>query len=491
MEKLAFSTYLFDEFQLNLKRRCLLDGRLEVIELRPKAFEVLKYLCEHPRTLIKREDLVREVWNGLSVGTDSAKESIWEIRKALGEKGKTIIKTKHGHGGWSFECDVFKRKDGLDNIERTVGADVSEEVNSIQVPDEGLALIDDLSDEPRTELFNVTDVTPAKKGTENETMSAPDLIGETQTASVDVSNDGNETFERWLSGPGLPIFILLLVCIVATVVVSIGVAKNMDDAMAMRIASGVQCLVILLMFLHSWFWTEIKRFRPNEECSEADMVKAGFQNKAEFENERAGLENNLRKYALYWRGLLLSWVPLYFVFALGEFGFNKVLLVIFNLGNTLMCAACFNSLNKNVDEQDQEHLAGWVLNAVMLLILAGALFALLLTKDMDGATLLTGIMAGITMALYIGRLQSRFLGPRFWILYLLYSYTAIQPLVLYIQDHQRWGWIVLNFALLLKCLLYIYMAWLFQSGLLLFYFASVKRTDTALRKQRKAFRKLL
>ena len=95
------------------------------------------------------------------------------------------------------------------------------------------------------------------------------------------------------------------------------------------------------------------------------------------------------------------------------------------------------------------------------------------------------------MALFVGRLQSKFLGPRFWILYLLYSYTAIQPLVLYIEKHPGWGVIVLDFALFLKCLLYLYMTWLFQSGLLLFYFARMERTYRAVRAQRKAFQGLL
>jgi hypothetical protein len=281
---------------------------------------------------------------------------------------------------------------------------------------------------------------------------------------------------------------------------------------AMQFVSVAQCLVILGMYVHSRFLFKAKGLLRGEECDKDDILKAGFKDKAEYESERSDLESDLNKFTFWWGLLLLSWVPLYVVFALGEGRGAKVLVVILNLLNTAMLGACFNSLNKPVDEQDREHVPGSFLNIVMLVVLGGMASAVLLRENIasalgllqktpddatllagiDGATLLTGIMAGITMALFIGRIQSRFIGPHFLILYLLYSYTAIQPLVLYVQDHPEWGWKILDFALMLKCLLYIYIAWLFQSGLLLFYFASVKRTDdTALRQQRRAFRKLL
>jgi DNA-binding winged helix-turn-helix (wHTH) protein len=528
MEKTPFRTYRFDEFQLDLKRCRLLNGRLEVRELTPKAFEVLKYLCANPKRLIKRAELLKVVWPGVIVSEGSPKECIWEIRRALGDKGKEIIVTRHGLGGWIFECDV--READQETPPRIVSADLSDEVNSIQEPHDDLVQSEDLPHEPRTDPVNIAAVTATEKETENEPTSAaelhaerppsPDYIpgeqglqeGRINQRSVrddfdGASNGRNETFERWLSRtPGSLIALILLVCIGTTVVLSIVIAVNGEahsdaqaahsNAQAMSIASGAQCLVILLMFLHSQFWMKALGFRPNEKCKEADIVKAGFKNQEEFEKNRASLESNLKRYSWWWRGLLLSWVPLYIVFALGDFPHYRVFLVIFNLGNTFMLGACFYALNKkvdeqDVDEQDSEHFAGGILNIAILFILAVVLVTLLFTENLAGATLLTGILAGITMALVVGRLSSRFLSPRFWILYLLYSYTAIQPLVLYIEGHPGWGLIILDFALLLKCLLYVYMAWLFQSGLLLFYFASVNRTDNALREQRKAFQKLI
>ena len=108
-----------------------------------------------------------------------------------------------------------------------------------------------------------------------------------------------------------------------------------------------------------------------------------------------------------------------------------------------------------------------------------------------GATLTSGVAGAIAMALLVGRLQSKFLGPRLWLLIALYSYTAIQPLFLYLEKNDIWAVVLIDFALILKCLLYLYTAWLFQSGDLLFYFARVRRIYRTVPEQRKAFRKLL
>lgn len=493
MEQPSFSAYHFDEFRLDLNRCCLLDGAGREIELTPREFELLKYLCQHERELINKETLIKEVWQ-IPVEEGIVKGYISGIRKKLGDKGKTIIYTRHGYG-YRFDCDVEKLLGGSDGEKGAAVVDAPDEVAPLQEP--GAAVGGDLPDASRTAPFSVAATTPAPSPYGHEIEEGRGSTAPAREDSRAASDDRDETFEVWLSRPGRWLPLILLCCIVTTIVLSIGVAFGgaqpapVANARAMQVASGAQCLVILLMFLHSLFWSGARGFRPSVECGEADIIKAGFKSRAEFEDEREGLESNLRNHVRYWRGLLLSWVPLYLVYTLGEFPGHEVLLVVLNLVNTVMLGLCFNSLNKNVDEQDQEHMAGGFLNGAMLMLLVGALVVLLWMRDLRGATLLTGITAGITMALYIGRLQSRFIGPRFWILYLLYSYTAIQPLVLYIQDNRGWGVIVLDFALVLKCLLYIYMTWLFQSGLLLFYFAGVRRTDSALREQPRAFRKLL
>ena len=166
-----------------------------------------------------------------------------------------------------------------------------------------------------------------------------------------------------------------------------------------------------------------------------------------------------------------------------------------------MIVLCFNVLNKHLDEENERRsLTGSASIVLIFAIIIALLIGLELTitvlnidptQLLNFGTILTGIAAGIAMALYVGRLQSKFLRPGPALLILLYSYTAIQPLVLYIGRHPGWGMLLLDFALFLKCVLYLYMAWLFQSGLLLFYFAMAERTHPDVNRKWSAFQKLL
>lgn len=63
------------------------------IPLRPKSFSVLQYLLEHAGELISREDLLDAVWPGLVVTDDSVTQCLLELRRALGDTDRTIIRT--------------------------------------------------------------------------------------------------------------------------------------------------------------------------------------------------------------------------------------------------------------------------------------------------------------------------------------------------------------------------------------------------------------
>ena len=61
--------------------------------LRPKSFEVLRFLIENAERLVTREELLAAVWPGLTVTEESLTQCVSEIRNALGEAGQRIIKT--------------------------------------------------------------------------------------------------------------------------------------------------------------------------------------------------------------------------------------------------------------------------------------------------------------------------------------------------------------------------------------------------------------
>jgi DNA-binding winged helix-turn-helix (wHTH) protein len=449
MQKASRQTYFFDEFQLDIKRGRLLRG-LDEIKLRPQSFAVLKYLVANSDQLISKEDLIRAVWSEPSVSDDSLTQCLKDIRHALGDEAQQIIKTMPKRGY------IFARE-------------VSE-----------LPLASQLSD-----------------GSD--------------------SGIGNLTFEEWMRRRGRVITGALFVCVLLTLVISIALSlKGVTEAKAF--ASLAQFVVILIAFAHSLRLRRPRGFGIIKQDREDDIKKAGYEDFQDFERDKESPRRALAQYTKYWQWLLLSWVVLYAFLAFTGFQHWDVdsLIVdrdqanqslglmlsifnaLFNNLNTLLLVLCFNVLNKSVqDEKEHRNVMEAPLTGLVVVVLAVTVFAFLFVAPIDkrlianGASLVSGIAGGIAMALYVGRLQSKFLGPRPWLLIALYSYTSIQPLFVYLGKETVWTVLLIDLALVLKCLLYLYIAWLLQSGLLLFYFARMKRTYRAVRTQRRVFRELL
>jgi TolB-like protein/DNA-binding winged helix-turn-helix (wHTH) protein/Tfp pilus assembly protein PilF len=82
----------FEGFTLDLTRGCLLGGAGE-IELRPKSFELLRYLVENAGRLIPKDELVDAVWPNVIVSDDSLAQCVSELRQALKDQDRHIIRT--------------------------------------------------------------------------------------------------------------------------------------------------------------------------------------------------------------------------------------------------------------------------------------------------------------------------------------------------------------------------------------------------------------
>ena len=85
-------TYQFGEFTLDLTRGCVLKGGKE-IKLRPKVYETLKYLVEHPGRLIGKQELIQAVWPDAFVTDDSLVQCTVELRRALADHDQQLLKT--------------------------------------------------------------------------------------------------------------------------------------------------------------------------------------------------------------------------------------------------------------------------------------------------------------------------------------------------------------------------------------------------------------
>jgi DNA-binding winged helix-turn-helix (wHTH) protein len=99
--------YEFGEFTLNVARGCVYKAGEEV-KLRPKVYETLKYLVEHPGRLIGKPELMQAVWPDAFVTDDSLVQCTLELRRALDDRSQVLLKTVPRRG-YLFTAAVTQR----------------------------------------------------------------------------------------------------------------------------------------------------------------------------------------------------------------------------------------------------------------------------------------------------------------------------------------------------------------------------------------------
>ena len=71
----------------------MLDPAEQQVELRPKSFEVLRFLVENAGRLVTKEEIISSVWRQAVVSDESISHCIGEIRTALADHEHKIVKT--------------------------------------------------------------------------------------------------------------------------------------------------------------------------------------------------------------------------------------------------------------------------------------------------------------------------------------------------------------------------------------------------------------
>jgi DNA-binding winged helix-turn-helix (wHTH) protein/predicted ATPase len=98
----------FDGFTLDLARGCLHAGE-QLVDLRPKSFGVLCYLVENAGRVVSKDELAKAVWPGLFVEDEALTHCVSEVRRALGDHDRRIIKTVPRRG-YLFLATVSLRR---------------------------------------------------------------------------------------------------------------------------------------------------------------------------------------------------------------------------------------------------------------------------------------------------------------------------------------------------------------------------------------------
>lgn len=99
------SVYFFADFVLDTERAELRHADGSVTHLRPKSLELFKLLAENSHRILTKEALMEAIWPGIHVGEDSLFQCIREIRLALGDTRREMVRVVSGRG-YLFALDV-------------------------------------------------------------------------------------------------------------------------------------------------------------------------------------------------------------------------------------------------------------------------------------------------------------------------------------------------------------------------------------------------
>jgi predicted ATPase/DNA-binding winged helix-turn-helix (wHTH) protein len=106
--------YQFGNFTLDVARGCVFKAG-EEIRLRPKVYETLKYLVQHPGRLIGKQELLEAVWPDAFVTDDSLVQCTVELRRALDDQEQQLLKTVPRRG-YVFAASVIEKSGTADNV---------------------------------------------------------------------------------------------------------------------------------------------------------------------------------------------------------------------------------------------------------------------------------------------------------------------------------------------------------------------------------------
>lgn len=98
--------YAFGDFVLDTAAGELRRGGIAV-DLRPKVYELLRYLVDHPGVLISKEELLDAVWGDVHVSDGSINRTVTELRHLLGDDPRhpRVIETV-ARRGYRFIAEV-------------------------------------------------------------------------------------------------------------------------------------------------------------------------------------------------------------------------------------------------------------------------------------------------------------------------------------------------------------------------------------------------
>src|SRR5258707_11199963 len=120
----------FRSFRLDPVNQCLWRGEHRM-PLTPKAFDMLRYLVEHPGRLVTQDEILEALWPETYVNRELIKKYILDIRKVLGDRhDKPEFIETFPKRGYQFVAAVIDDvaggiQDLAETIKKVVGLDTA------------------------------------------------------------------------------------------------------------------------------------------------------------------------------------------------------------------------------------------------------------------------------------------------------------------------------------------------------------------------------
>ena len=196
-----------------------------------------------------------------------------------------------------------------------------------------------------------------------------------------------------------------------------------------------------------------------------------------------------------WKLALTCWCFLYALLAAkalssrSESAFDVALNALQNLGTVALLSGWAVLARRTVDaatEGPRSFRTRWAIVVVGAFAILETVFRFALAYDpsppsVDYFYVFSGLGQGAVLALLCGRIGSQYIGESSFSLSLLSFYPVIQPLWPFLDGDEVLGAVLTWIALVLKCLLYLLLAWLIESEVLVYYLVRLRILNREIR----------
>lgn len=284
---------------------------------------------------------------------------------------------------------------------------------------------------------------------------------------------------------------LLWISVVGSLVTAYFLSRGLGGASSSPAVQGTHFLVVLLLL------TRLPRHWMEPELYQRASHRLKVASKA------------TRDFRRYWGSAWLCWVFLYFTMTVAtwlgllplptdqapvgiEARWTWLLLNLCQNSGTVLLFRCYEVVARPTIKDDLSRkqvlpTEAWLALVALATIAEGIALWSLPWEDQQWFGWLSGFGQGMALALLVGRFDSKYVDPPAVTVGLLYFYAVIQgawPVFRYEDDLM----LVLTFvALVLKCLLFLFVSWLFDSHVILFYLGRMRELDQNVRQDRAQF----